>query len=203
MTVLGLTGKSGSGKSVVADYLKQFSASVIDCDKLYSEMVSSPSECTQKIASVFGTEVLNSDGSLNRKALGALVFGKQNKSRLELLNRTVHPLVLKRIREILNELSKSGCKLCVIDAPQLFEAGVNSICDYTLAVTAHQDLRIDRIVNRDNISVDSAKARISSQLEDSYFVMNADFVIDNSSSLDELYLAVDNVLKKICVNGEK
>lgn len=202
MTVLGLTGKSGSGKSVVADLFRQCGAHVIDCDKLYDVMVSAPSDCTLAIASAFGGDVLNGDGSLNRKALGAIVFGRENKEKLELLNKTVHPLVLRKIKDILLNLSEGGCELCVIDAPQLYEAGVNKICDLTLAVIAGESQRIERIKARDKIDESIARARISSQLDDSFFIENSDFIIDNSQTLDKLKATVNELMITIKKLGE-
>lgn len=197
MVVLGLTGKSGSGKSVVADILKARGAYVIDCDSLYNDMVIAPSDCTRSIASAFGNDVLNSDGSLNRKALGSLVFGVENKEKLDLLNSTVHPFVFDEIKKIISEISLRDFSYCVIDAPQLFEAGVDRICDFTVVVTAEEEQRISRIMSRDQIDLDAAQKRIASQLDDAFFTQKADFIIDNSGAYEDLLKAVDTFIEKL------
>lgn len=186
MLVLGITGGSGAGKSAACKYLLSRGGSLVDCDKVYASLVDKPSECTVQLANEFGSSVLNADGSLNRRALSDIVFKSGNGDRLTRLNEIAHPFVIAEVKRILGDNDGNGIPYTIIDAPQLFEAGADKLCDRTLFVTANRAMRIERIVTRDGITAQAATRRIDSQLSDEYFESRCDYAIYNNGSEDEL-----------------
>ncbi len=196
MTVIGITGPSGAGKGVVSDILEGCGAFVIDCDKVYENVVTPPSECLDELSAYFGNEILTSDGKLDRRALSALVFGVENKDKLLKLNEITHKYVVMKTRESIKELSATDTKLCVIDAPLLIEAGLCQDCSVTIAVLADRAIREKRISERDGISVDQARHRIDSQKNDEFYIDNTDMVIYNDGDAKSLTNKVVDLLCK-------
>ena len=169
-------------------------AAVIDTDAVYHSLVSGGSKCLLELVSAFGEGILNSDGSLNRPSLAAAVF--QDREKHALLNSISHKHVLKKVREIIAELSEKGARAVLVDAPMLFESGFDKECDLTLGVIAPTEVRISRITERDGISRERALARISNQLSDREIEKRCDYVIYNGgedilprvSELSKLFL---------------
>ena len=123
MTVIGLTGNSGTGKSSVAKIMEKYGALILDCDKIAHENMAAYDE----IVSAFGKDILNSDKTINRKALGNIVFNDSQK--LSILNQITHSKIAQRVKD---EIAKASCKCVVIDAPLLIEAGLDAIAEYGL-----------------------------------------------------------------------
>lgn len=197
MFVIGITGPSGAGKGVVSEYLISQNVNVIDADVVYHEVISPPSDCLDELVRHFGQHILDRSGALDRAELAKLVFGEDNREKLELLNMITHKYVVERIRALLKELTLAGAKACAIDAPLLIEAGLADDCDLTIAVLADKQIRAERIARRDRIDMSSAMARINSQKPDEYYVQNSDAVIYNNGDVECLYEA----LKKVLTDG--
>jgi dephospho-CoA kinase len=141
---------------------------------------------------------LNKEGTLDRGALSELVFGDGAAAvKRQTLNNIAHKYILERTREILRDFEEMGAKAALVDAPLLFESGFDKECDSIIAVVANMKVRIDRIMLRDNITEKSATLRVKTQLPDDYLCTRADFVIDNSGSLDELERSVTEIAQKI------
>ena len=196
MTIIGITGPSGSGKGAVSKILGEIGIRVIDADAVYHRIITPPSPCLDELVLHFGSDILNSDGGLDRGALAKLVFGEENKERLLLLNQITHKYVVDKIRDTLAEFSLSGEKVCAIDAPLLVEAGVVDDCDFTVAILAEPKLRAHRISARDRISMDAAIARIRSQKPDSFYIENTDVTLYNNGELSFLSQEVMRVLRE-------
>lgn len=194
MLVIGITGPSGAGKSVVSEYLNSKNVTLIDADAVYHDVISPPSACLDELVIEFGKQILTRSGELNRAALANLVFGDENRARLEILNSITHKYVVAKIRERLAELACAKVNMCAIDAPLLIEAGLTSDCNITLAVLADKSLRAKRIASRDGIDAERAMARINSQKPDEYYALGVDSVIYNNGTADELYEMVENAL---------
>lgn len=194
MFVIGITGPSGAGKGAASGYLISKNVSVIDADAVYHSVISPPSDCLDELVSHFGRQILDDSGALNRAALAKLVFGQENRERLELLNKITHKYVVARIRELTEKYAISGAKTCAIDAPLLIEAGLADDCDLTVAVLAEKEIRAERIARRDGIDISLALSRINSQKPDEYYALGADAVIYNNGTVDELYMALEKVL---------
>jgi len=194
MIIIGLTGGIGSGKSTVAKYLSDKGFPVIDADRVSREIVGPGMKATKAIESAFGIGVINSDGSLNRKKLGDMVFSDSEK--LNRLNKITHTEILDKIKKKILQLEKDDARLIFIDAPLLFEAGFNSLVHETWVIDAPEELRIKRVKDRDSISVENIKARIASQMEQALKNKQATVVIDNSLGMEELHKKIDQLLKK-------
>jgi dephospho-CoA kinase len=197
MTVIGVTGPSGSGKGAVSAIIASLNAEkvcVIDADKVYHNIISPPSNCLDELVSFFGNGIINSDGTLCRPALADLVFGDNNKEKLLLLNKITHKYVVQKVREDVSSALARGCSVCVIDAPLLIEAGIRNDCSFLIAVLASKEIRAGRISARDGISREKALERINSQKSDEFYISNSDGVIFNDGDLEKLRSKVRELL---------
>ncbi len=183
MKIVGLSGQSGSGKTTVLSVFLEKGCAVCDCDVVSREVMAEGSECSKEIVSVFGDSIL-SENRIDRKKLGEIVFS--DKEKLEKLTEISHRYIKKRIFEMIESAKNSGESVFVIDAPLLFESGLDKICDLTVALTAPEKSRIERIVKRDNISIELAKKRIASQLSEEKLKELSDCVIVNDKGIEEL-----------------
>lgn len=198
MKIIGLCGGSGSGKGMVAELFSVYGIMSVDTDAVYHELTSRKSPCLDEIVNAFGNDILNGDGSLNRKELAKIVFSGENSMlKRSMLNRISHKHVLDKTKEIISECEKNGAEIVAIDAPLLFESGFNKECDFIVAVIADSDLRIDRIMARDGIDKNAATLRIKSQLPDSYLIENSDYHLVNNGSFDDLEKQVSNLILKL------
>lgn len=197
MKVVGLCGGSGSGKSEVCSILSSVGIPIIDADAIYHYITSAPGPCIDALRNAFGSGVIN-NGSLDRKALAALVFGTPDSGKLLVkLNSITHPFVLSEIENKIIELEEKKYAAVVVDIPLLFESGFDKRCDCTVAVLADTEKRISRIVNRDGISREVAFKRISSQIDNDELTRRTDFQIINNSDFDKLSSSVFELLEKI------
>lgn len=184
LKIIGLTGPSGAGKTLFSFFLCAKGCPCINADELYHSMLIPPSILLDSIRREFGDEFFNENGELDRKALGKFVFS--SKEKLELLNATVLPLVIEKMQKIANDYEKNGAKLLVIDAPTLFEAGYDKSCDITVSILAPENIRVERISERDEISIDDAVLRTNAQKNDSFYYERSDRIIINDSTEDAL-----------------
>ena len=183
--VIGLTGPTGSGKSSLSKIAEEFGLKVIDCDKTAREVTNKGTEGLTALVSAFGEDILLPDGNLNRKALANRAF-KDSKS-TELLNKTILPF----IADIVIKQSKNQDTL--LDAPTLFESGINKICNKTVAVLADRDIRLKRIIERDNLTLKEAEIRIN----ETFFKENADYVLYNNGNENAFLERFSDILKEI------
>ncbi len=195
MLVIGLCGGSGSGKSTAAEFFSSHNILPINSDLIYRQLTSERTDCLTELVNEFGEGILDTNGVLDRRALGAIVY--QDEARLKRLNSITHYHILNSIRAIISEAGAKGYFAVLVDAPLLFESGFNKECDYTVAVVAEGDARVGRIMARDKISEAEAKRRISYQLSNSFLIKSCDYVIYNNSTLNELALSVDNIVGDI------
>lgn len=192
--VIGLTGPTGAGKSTVADAFEALGCNIIDADKIAREVVSQP-DCLSDLREEFGSDIVNSDGSLNRKLLSERAF--DNSQRTQRLNELTHPRILDEILRQIDTGKKSGAKAVILDAPLLFESGSDRFCDVSIAVTAPKELRLSRIMQRDSIPKELAEARIGVQNPDSYFNERADYLFSGSLPAEAVPAAARELLAKI------
>ena len=191
MKIIGLTGQSGAGKGTVAKILAENGIPHIDCDKIYHSMLKAEGECTKALIERFGKEILSEDGSVNRKKLANKVFLCDDKEKnLADLNAITHSTVLKKCRELISEYKDQGKIAAAVDAPTLFESGFDKECDIILSVIAPIEIRLIRIMKRDELSREQALARFSAQKSEEFFIENSDYVIKNEHDEKELKNAV-------------
>ena len=204
MIVVGLCGGSGSGKGCVGAVFENNGFPAIDTDEVYHRLVSSDSECLRELALAFGESIVR-DGALNRRALADIVFsGDSSAEKLKTLNEISHKHVLCEARKMIEDYSSSGKRMVVVDAPLLFESGFDKECDVTVAVVADREVRIKRIMDRDNITYPEAERRIAAQRTDDWLRENADKIVENNSDTAALRCEVSGLIKDILNEfGEK
>ena len=197
MTVIGITGPSGAGKGALSKVLNEkYGFPVIDADNVYHSLVSSPSDCLDEIKANFGEKVINESGALDRRVLGKLVLGEENRSKLELLNQITHKYVVDEIKKAVETYRSFNLIACIIDAPLLIEAGLCEECDLTLSVLANKEKRVERISLRDSISIFDAEKRIESQKDDVFYIQNTDYTLNNDSDIDSLLSSAIRILSE-------
>ena len=191
MKIIGLTGASGSGKSTVVSAL---GFPVVDADKA-ARVAVEDKDCLNALVESFGKEILNEDKTLNRKELAKRAFCEEEKTKT--LNKITHPFIIDIMNKEIERFRSLGEEIVVVDAPQLFEAKCESICDVVIGVLADRETRKARIIARDNISNNDAEIRLNAGKSDEFFKENCDFIIINNGSLETLNLSVDEILRKI------
>jgi dephospho-CoA kinase len=197
MRIVGLTGGIGSGKSTVTDYLISKGFYVLDADKIAREIVLPGSDMLIELSSVFGKEILQEDGSLDRKKLGKIVFSDAGKK--ETLDRLMHTRILELIHERILRLreEQEHAKVVFIDAPLLFETGLSKSTDEIWVIDADDETRICRIMARDGLQREEILKRIESQMTREEKNSRADVILDNTGEPEALYRQIDELLKKI------
>ena len=179
--VIGLTGGSGSGKSLAAEIFSGFGAYVIDADKISHEITDSDEKVLGKIKEDFSEKVFE-NGKLSRRALGKIVFNDKNA--LSKLNAILHPAIAEKIAKLVKNSDNS---VIIIDAPLLFSVKeIVALCTETVAVCAPEEMRINRIMNRDGITYDDALMRVRSQMPQEKIAQLADAVIVNDGNVEKL-----------------
>ena len=174
--IIGITGGSGCGKTTALNVIRDMGGLILDCDAIYHQLLNTDAQMLAAIEARFPGTVEN--GALNRKKLGAIVFADE-KALLD-LNAITHGAVKK---EVLRQL-ESKPKLAAIDAIGLFEGGLAALCDATVAITAPEELRVQRLMLRDNISENYARSRIRAQHSESWFREQCDYVLVNDEKID-------------------
>lgn len=195
MVIIGLSGGSGSGKSTISALFSRYNILPINTDEIYRNLTASLTPCLIELANEFGEDIITDDLSLNRARLREIAFSDRDKH--DRLNAISHKHVLDAVRDMILSASKLGLKGVIVDAPMLFESGFDKECDFVIAVTAPIDLRIRRIKERDGITEAKALERIRHQIQDIELAKKANFVIDNSYSIEDAEKAVLNIVNEI------
>ncbi len=179
MILVGLTGGVATGKSTVAAMFKQCGAVVIDADVLAHEVVRPGKPAWQEIVRRFGRSLLNADQTLNRQALGQIVFG--NRTKLRQLERIIHPRVAREQAKLTRQAARSNPQAVVVyDVPLLFEAGIDRRVDKVIVVTADRQTQITRLKKRNGLTKSQALRRVRSQMPLSRKIRMADLVLDGT-----------------------
>lgn len=173
MTVVGITGPTGSGKTTALKVLKKRGFDVVDCDRLYDGLVETDEALRESLRKAFG-EIFFPDGKLDRRALAQRVF--KSPAELDKLNAIVFPVVYAAVE---SRIAKNTQKGIAIDAINLVECKLGQLCDVTVAVTADPAVRLKRIMARDGIDEERAKARIAAQKPDKFYRKNCNFLLEN------------------------
>lgn len=196
MKVIGITGGIGTGKSTVSNYLRQKGCLIIDADDISRKMTGKGGEALESIREAFGNGIFFDDGSLNRKKLGEIVFSDPIK--LQILERITTEVVVKKITNTLEELKNNKFGgVVVIDAPLLFECGMENIADENWLVSADMNIRVSRIMERDGLSEQKIIERINSQMPEDEKKKLADIFLNNSGSIESLYGQIDRLIERV------
>ncbi|MGM0884430.1 MAG: dephospho-CoA kinase [Bacillota bacterium] len=195
---IGLTGGIASGKSTVAHILVERGALLVDADQVAREVVLPGEPALEAIASTFGQAVIDPDGSLNRKALGEIVF--RDKASLEQLEAITHPAIRQRMQQRIHTFeAQFPERLVVADVPLLYETKQQNLYDGVMVVYVPEGVQCARLMERNLLTEEEAKGRISLQMDIEQKRSLADWVIDNSGSLDETKRQIDHFWKSQCL----
>lgn len=171
-TVIGLTGPTGSGKSSACRVAAAKGFQIVDCDLLARKAVEKGMPGLSALIGVFGADILSANGQLNRKRLAEKAFASRQNT--ELLNQTLLPFITELIREQITG------NTVLLDAPTLFESGADSLCDQTIAVLADRQIRLNRIIARDHLTIKEAELRIRAGQTDTFYREKADHILYNN-----------------------
>ena len=196
MKIIGITGSTGSGKTTLLRAVEARGGLCIDCDKLYHELLARDENMLSALKARFPAAFAG--GKLNRKALGNLVFS--DPPALAALNEITHKVVCREVRRIIRETDNP---LVAIDAIGLFESGLHEICDVTVAVTAPEERRIERLLRRDGISREAALQRIRAQKSDAHFAAAAQYTLKNDASEEAFVTKCNEFLKGVLAPMEE
>lgn len=197
MKLIGLTGNIASGKSKISEYLKTKGFKIIDADSIGKSVLNIES-VKNKIIRTFGREILNEDGSINRRELGRIVFS--SKENLNKLNRITLPILTKLIKKKIKELKRKKVKYAILDAAILIEANWHKFVDEVWVVYTDSKTQLERLIKRENYSVEEAKNRIDAQLKIEEKLKYADRVIDNSNEWENTKEQIDKILDEFLKN---
>ena len=190
--LVGLCGRSGSGKGYIAKMFAEYGIPSVDTDAVYRRMTapvsdrSALSPCMNELIERFGEQILSSDFSLNRVVMRSLVFGGDTAALAD-LNRITHRHILEKTQETAEQLCRDGAPIVLIDAPVLYESGFDKMCERVVCVTAPEDVIVSRIMKRDGLSEEDAKKRLASQKTREELEDRADYVIFNDDERPVLY----------------
>ncbi|MBQ3507465.1 MAG: dephospho-CoA kinase [Clostridia bacterium] len=194
MLTVGLTGPSGAGKGTVASLFARYGVPSIDTDAVYHALLTPPSACLDELTARFGREILTAKGTLDRQALAAVVFAPGHAADLADLNKITHRHVLCEVRRLLAIYKAEGKSAVLVDAPQLFESGFDTECDFVLAVLASREARMSRIMARDGLDVAQATARLDAQKSDDFFREQSDAILVNDSTAEDMDAEIRRML---------
>ena len=190
--IIGLTGGFASGKSTVAQTFARHGFVIIDADKVARLVVKQGEKTLDLIREIWGSDILNVDGSLNRQKMAEIVFASDDDRKR--LDGILHPIIIKTVWDMVK--SASGEKVVVV-APLLVEAGMDENCDIVITVTAPESVRIERAVVRDKMLPEHAMARIRAQIPDPEKISKSDFEINTDCRMTELEKRVEKVIQEI------
>ena len=195
MIKIAVTGPSGSGKSTVLKLLASRGYPVIDCDKV-AHLLQKPGEnCYLDIIDAFGKDILNDDGTINRKKLAQIAFS--NKENTVKLNSITHHHIIDRVNKLSIEFSNESNNCVFIEAGALFESGLNNNCNKIIVITASEEKLIQRICDRDGIDVRAAQLRLNAQKDITFLIGNSNLILFNNYETSILSMFTDLVITKI------
>lgn len=194
---IGLTGSVATGKSTVASIFKAFGAYIIDADEISHKALAKGEITYKKILDEFGDKILDDNGNIDRKKLGNIVL--KDKAKLAILESIIHPYVQEKRKEIEKSiLEKDANAIIIYDVPLLFEKHLESSFDKIIVVYTNKSTQIERLMKRQNLTYNEALGLINLQIDIEEKKKMADFVIDNSCSIENTRKQVEEIFKKLC-----
>ena len=193
--IVGITGQTGAGKSTFAKILSKSGIPIIDADIEAKEVLKKDKSLIPLLKQEFGSDITNSNSVLDRKLLASRAFASDENTKK--LNNIMLPSIISEIKNKVEFFRESKEDIIVIDAPLLFESGLDAICDIIISVIAGYATRLDRIIKRDNITIDLARKRISIQKPEKYYKDKSDIILDGELSLDEFEHEAEKIINQI------
>ena len=202
MRVIAVTGGIGSGKSTLAALYRELGAQVIDADAISRGLTAPNGEALAPIRVTFGDEVFHADGTLDRPALARRVFGGDEAARAK-LNAIIHQLVIRRTLAELDRLRAEGAQIAIVEAPLLFEAGMDKVADAVVCVVAPLPVRIRRIRGRDKLTYDEALRRIQSQNPQELNAGLSDYVLSTDAPIADTRRRATLLWRQMLADGPR
>ena len=187
MLIVGLTGQTGAGKSTLSRMFAGQGVTVIDADAVARDTMEHSKKVLMDLVLEFSTEVIHPDATLNRKRLAEICFG--DKQKLKKLNKITYPYIVEAILHKIEEARANGAWMVLLDAPTLYEAGLDSRCDLVVAVLADRERRLQRIIARDHMTPEEAELRINAQHEDDFYRRRTKEILLNNEDEESLRIA--------------
>ena len=192
--ILGITGGIGTGKSTVLNILKEkYDFLILESDKIAHEVMNPGNTAYNEIVEYFGDSILNEDKTINRKMMSEIVFN--DKDKLNKLNSIVHPAVIKRISDTIEQEKLNGKENFVIEAALLIESGCSKICDRVWYIYADTEVRIERLMKSRNMTRKQIEDVMKNQMKNEFFRDNTTDIVDNSNSIEDTYTRVQKLLE--------
>ena len=198
--VYGITGRSGSGKSTALEMLSELGVPVLDCDLIVREIETPGHECFDELVRNYTPEILDAQWNLDRRRLADIAFSSPEET--EKINGIVHKYVLRELEDRFLKLEKEGSGYCVVEAPQLFESGLDRRCDEIILITAPESLMKERIMERDGLDRGRAERRLDAQISDSELRARCGIVIENAGDLGELASKIKELKNRLDIETE-
>lgn len=194
MIIIGLTGPTGAGKTTACLAFRRLGAKIIDADQSARAVTAKGAEVLRDLADVFGGDIIK-NGELDRKELARRAFADGDST--EKLNSILLPVIKTYIDKQIEAARADGCKAVVLDAPTLFEAGCETLCDVTVAVLLDSNIRRERIINRDKLSPADADVRLNAGKTDEFYKFRVNYILYNNGSAEELGKAAEELYRTI------
>ena len=192
--IIGITGSSGAGKSTVCEMLEVFyNVKVLNADKIARRLAQNGSKYLNDIIKLFGTDIVDEEGKLKRRRLAEIIYS--NSKKREELNEYTFKYVKEDIEKQISKLNKET--VIVIDAPLLFEANLDKICNKIIGVIASRDVQIQRIMERDDIDYEDAEKRLNAQANNQFYINNCDIIIENNGNILEIEKSVREMAEEL------
>lgn len=193
--LIGVTGQTGAGKTTITEMIAQQTGwGIIDADILAREVVQKGSPILKELALTFGGDILLPNGTLHRKKLAKRAFSSAEN--VQKLNSITHPAITNLVIAKAKAMEAEGTTHALLDAAALFESGEDKLTQFTIAVIAPTDIRLERILSRDQITKEDALIRIAGQPKESFYTSRADFIICTFPE-DKIQIQIDDVIKQM------
>ena len=199
MVVIGITGPTGAGKTTVLQVLSAMGGAVADCDAVYHELLLTSVPMQNELKARFGAEIFDENGGLRRRELGAIVF--EDQAALADLNAITHRHIVAELERFIARSRAANRPAVALDAIALLESGAGDLCDVTVAVTAPTEARVRRIMAREGIPEEYARARVAAQKPSSWFEERCTYTLRNDGDRDAFEAKARALLKQILDQG--
>lgn len=192
--IIGITGSSGAGKSTICEILqKEYNVKVINADQIAKRLSSKGTSYIKDIINKFGEDIIDDCGELKRKKLADIIY--TNPDKRNELNSCTFKYIKKEIEEEIKNIGEN--ETIIIDAPLLFECGLDKLCDKIIGVVSQRKLQIERIVTRDNIDSKHAEKRLQAQESNEFYIKQCDIIIENNNDIQDIEKKIKKLLKNL------